>query len=90
MFVVYPQYTRILFIAQMLYGLPVPPNKITDMAMIADIMTQYGGTFRVLIDHPEQVHCLDEQGQIEGRSRRWSVFVKIDAGNKFVVRPDQG
>ena len=91
MFVVCPQCTEQLrIVAQMLYGLPVAPNKITDMAMIADVMTQHGGVFRVLIDHPAQVHCLDEQGRIEGRSRRWSAFVKINAGNKFVARPDLG
>ena len=68
----------------MLYGLPLAPNKIADMGMISDIMTTDGGIFRVLIDHPEQVRCLEVFERSQGTQRRWSAFVKINGGQKFV------
>jgi len=49
------------------------------MATISDIMATEGGVFRVLIDHPGQVHCLDEFERSQGQ-RRWSAFVKINGG----------
>lgn len=68
----------------MLYGLPLAPNKLADMAMISDIMASDDGIFRVLIDHSEQARCLEAFERSQGTQRRWSVFVKINGGQKFV------
>ncbi|KAK2461939.1 hypothetical protein APHAL10511_006402 [Amanita phalloides] len=75
-------------VKDMLYGLPVAPNKVADMATISDIMSASGGTFRVLIDHPAQVHCLEDYERSQGTERRWSAFIKINGGqNRAGVVP---
>lgn len=75
-------------VKDILYGLPIAPNKIGDVARMADTMAKYGGVLRVLVDHPGQVHSLEEYAKTEGTARRWSIFVKIDPGaNRAGVTP---
>ena len=64
--------------------MPVAPNKVADIASISDTITVDGGVFRVLIDHPTQVRSLEQYGKSQGTERRWSAFVKINGGQKFV------
>ncbi|KAF8632543.1 hypothetical protein AX15_001758 [Amanita polypyramis BW_CC] len=75
-------------VKDILYGLPLAANKVADIATISDTVTADGGIFRVLIDHPVQVHSLEEYERSQGTKRRWSVFVKIDGGqNRAGVVP---
>ena len=67
-----------------MYGLPVAPNKIADLAKLRDELTTYGGVVRILVDNPDQVRYLEQyEGQREN-PQLWSVFVKVDAGGKCV------
>ncbi|TCD62211.1 hypothetical protein EIP91_007216 [Steccherinum ochraceum] len=65
-----------------LYGLPVPVNKLEDLASLRDELAKYGGTIRILIDHPVQVEAIEkfEEGRTE--SKKWSAFMKVDSGGK--------
>ena len=69
---------------QILYGLPLPPNKIADLSALWDEVAQYGATIRIMIDHPDQVKFLEAFESQRESPRRWSVFVKVDAGGKYV------
>ncbi|TFK41192.1 hypothetical protein BDQ12DRAFT_679050 [Crucibulum laeve] len=71
-----------------LYGLPVAPNKIADLATLWDKLEPHGGVIRLLIDHPDQVRYLEEFERGHASSRRWSIFVKINGGqNRAGVGP---
>lgn len=72
---------------QILYGLPLPPNKMADLSALWDEVAQYGATIRVLIDHPDQVKFLEMFENQRENPRAWSVFVKVDAGGKCVRVP---
>lgn len=67
---------------QILYGLPVPVNKIADLSALWSKLEAYGGIVRLLVDHPDQVHFLEEFETKQEKTRRWSVFVKINGGQK--------
>ena len=87
MYVTYKLYSndrRALFFPQILYGLPLPPNKIADLSALWDEVVQYGSTLRILIDHPDQVKFLEAFESQRENPRKWSVFVKVDAGGKCV------
>ncbi|KAF9270101.1 hypothetical protein L218DRAFT_1071590 [Marasmius fiardii PR-910] len=66
----------------LLYGLPVAQNKIGDLSNLWDEVAASGGTIRLLIDHPNQVHFLEQFENARPTPRRWSVFVKVDGGQK--------
>ena len=51
-------------------------------------MTVHEGVVRVLVDHPSQVRFLEAFESQRQTPRRWSVFVKIDAGGKCVQSDD--
>jgi D-serine deaminase-like pyridoxal phosphate-dependent protein len=38
------------------------------------------------VDNPEQIQFLEEFEKARGSSRRWSVFVKIDGGQRYGAR----
>lgn len=68
-----------------MYGLPLPPNKIADLSALWDEIAQYGGIVRILIDHADQLKFLEDFESQRKSPRQWSVFVKIDAGSKYVL-----
>lgn len=72
---------------QILYGLPLPPNKIADLSALWDEITQHGAIIRILIDHPDQIKFLEVFESRRETPRTWSVFVKVDAGGKYVRIP---
>ncbi|KAG5635619.1 hypothetical protein H0H81_010602 [Sphagnurus paluster] len=65
-----------------LYGLPVAVNKVQDLSDLWDVMSKDGGIVRLLVDHPEQVRFLEQFETKRSKPRRWSVFVKVDGGQR--------
>jgi hypothetical protein len=45
-------------------------------------MAVYGGVVRLLIDHPDQVRFLEDFEANSKKPCRWSVFVKVDGGQR--------
>jgi D-serine ammonia-lyase len=72
-------------VPQILYGLPVGPSKIADLAALWDKMEAHGGLVRLLVDHPAQVKFLQDFENTREKKRRWSVFVKVNGGQKYVT-----
>lgn len=71
---------------QILYGLPVAPNKVADLSELWDKVTIDGGIVRLLVDHPDQIKFLEEFENGREQPRKWSVFVKIDGGQRYENR----
>lgn len=71
-------------LVQILYGLPLSTNKLDDLSALWDEIAPLGAVIRVLVDHPDQVELLNEYEKARANPRRWSAFVKIDAGNQYV------
>ncbi|KDQ63585.1 hypothetical protein JAAARDRAFT_118999 [Jaapia argillacea MUCL 33604] len=69
-------------VKDILYGLPVAINKIEDLATLWDEIEGHGGIVRLIVDHPEQVKALEIFEKGRANPRRWSVFVKVDAGSR--------
>ncbi|KAG7450551.1 uncharacterized protein BT62DRAFT_943452 [Guyanagaster necrorhizus] len=69
-------------VKDILYGLPIPVNKIEDMSELWDAIVVDGGVMRILLDHPDQVKYLNEFEKQRITPRKWSAFVKIDGGQK--------
>jgi len=69
-------------IGKILYGLPVAVNKIADLSALWKELEKYGGTVRLLVDHPDQVKALEDFEREQESPRRWSAFVKINGGQK--------
>ena len=59
-------------------------NKIEDISVLWDEVAPYGGIVRVLVDHIDQLRYLEAFESRRANPRRWSVFVKIDSGGKYV------
>lgn len=59
-------------------------DKLDDLSALWDEIVPLGAVVRVLIDHPDQVQLLNEYEKARSDARRWSVFVKIDAGYQCV------
>ncbi|KAF9475980.1 hypothetical protein BDN70DRAFT_883004 [Pholiota conissans] len=75
-------------VKDILYGLPVAVNKVADLAALRNELEKYGGTVRLLIDHPGQVTFLEEYESRQATPKRWSVFIKINGGqNRAGVIP---
>ncbi|TFK77130.1 hypothetical protein BDN72DRAFT_830301 [Pluteus cervinus] len=74
--------TREGTVKDILYGLPVGSNKIADLSALWDEAAKDGGVVRLLVDHPKQIQFLEEFEKIRSEPRRWSVFVKVDRGEK--------
>lgn len=70
---------------QILYGLPVAPNKVADLSELWDKVTIDGGIVRLLVDHPDQIKFLEEFENGREQPRKWSVFVKIDGGQRYEI-----
>ncbi|KAI0788458.1 hypothetical protein C8Q75DRAFT_807671 [Abortiporus biennis] len=69
-------------VKDILYGLPIPVNKILDLSALWDTMLPFGGTVRILVDHPDQIKHIEEFELARPFTRKWSAFIKIDAGGK--------
>ncbi|KAF7289881.1 Calcium ATPase transmembrane domain M-containing protein [Mycena indigotica] len=65
-----------------LYGLPVGVNKIADLSDLWDEVAKDGAVVRLMVDHRDQIKCLEEFEKVRATPRRWSVFVKIDGGQR--------
>ena len=69
---------------QVLYGLPMAPNKIADLSALTDELAAVGANMRILVDHPDQVKVIEAWESTKAQHRRWSVFMKVDCGNQCV------
>jgi len=67
---------------QVLYGLPVAINKLTDLSDLWDEAAKDGAIVRLLVDHPRQVEALEDFEKKRTTKRQWSVFVKLDGNQK--------
>lgn len=65
-----------------LYGLPVALNKVQDLSSLWEEIAAFDANLRILIDHPDQVRFLEAFERSRANPRRWSVFVKVDCGQK--------
>ena len=65
---------------QILYGLPLAPTKIADLAELQHRVKSHNpnAKIRVMIDNMSQLQALESFGG----DRVWSVFVKVDHGGK--------
>ena len=68
-----------------MYGLPIGVNKVQDVSDLWDEVAPSGGVIRLLVDHPDQVKFLEEFESKREKPRKWSAFVKIDGGQKYVI-----
>ena len=57
-------------------------NKVADLEALAEILAKSNGVVRILVDHPDQVRFLETFVDKSGSPRRWSTFMKVDAGSK--------
>ncbi|KAG6336664.1 hypothetical protein ID866_2411 [Astraeus odoratus] len=67
-------------INDLLYGLPVGPNKLDDLSVLQEEMANYGGTVRIIVDNIEQVKLLEEYERRREKPKTWSTFIKMDGG----------
>ncbi|EGN92534.1 hypothetical protein SERLA73DRAFT_172763 [Serpula lacrymans var. lacrymans S7.3] len=76
-------------IKDILYGLPVAPNKIEDLSRLHKEVSKYGGVVRIFLDHLDQVRFLEEYERKQETPRRWSAFIKVDGGQKRAGIPPE-
>jgi len=69
-------------VVDILYGLPIGPSKIPEVAELADQLLEKKCHLRVLVDHVDQIDAIEKHYEKNGRILRWSAFIKVDAGNK--------
>ncbi|TFY79655.1 hypothetical protein EWM64_g4354 [Hericium alpestre] len=69
-------------VKDILYGLPVAINKIADLSSLWETVSTYGAVVRLLVDHPKQIEALEAFEDSRLAPRRWSIFVKVDGGQK--------
>ncbi|KAJ7770550.1 putative serine dehydratase domain-containing protein [Mycena metata] len=69
-------------VKDILYGLPVAINKVADLSDLWDEVAKDGAVVRLMVDNPEQIQFIEEFEKARGSSRKWSVFVKIDGGQR--------
>lgn len=62
--------------------MPIAVNKIADITALADELQAYGAVLRLHVDHPDQIAALEAFESQKTEPRRWSVFVKVDCGDK--------
>ena len=69
---------------QILYGLPVAANKLADLSALWDGMVSASekAFLRILVDHMDQLNALEQYEISKEKPKRWSLFVKVDAGYK--------
>ncbi|KAJ6499690.1 putative serine dehydratase domain-containing protein [Mycena vitilis] len=69
-------------VKDILYGLPVAVNKVADLSDLWDEVAKSGAVVRLMVDNQEQIQFLEEFEKARGSGRKWSVFVKIDGGQR--------
>ncbi|KAL5534392.1 hypothetical protein ACEPAG_854 [Sanghuangporus baumii] len=69
-------------INDILYGMPIAANKIADIAALSDELAKHNAVLRLHVDHPEQIAALEAFESQRSEPRKWSVFVKVDCGDK--------
>ncbi|KZT02661.1 uncharacterized protein LAESUDRAFT_661382 [Laetiporus sulphureus 93-53] len=69
-------------VKDILYGLPVALNKVQDLSSLWEEIAAFDANLRILIDNPAQVKFLEAFERSRTNPRRWSVFIKIDCGQK--------
>ncbi|KAG6857533.1 hypothetical protein H0H87_000132 [Tephrocybe sp. NHM501043] len=57
-------------------------NKVADLCDLRDEISKDGGVLRLLVDHPDQVKFLEQFESTREAPIRWSVFVKVDGGQR--------
>ncbi|KAJ7275088.1 putative serine dehydratase domain-containing protein [Mycena rebaudengoi] len=67
---------------QILYGLPVAVTKVADLSDLWDEIATDGGVVRLMVDNPDQIRFIEEFEKARASPRKWSVFVKIDGGQR--------
>ena len=65
-----------------MYGVPIGINKIEDITALQDNLEKHGARLRLIVDNIEQISALEAYESQKQNSRRWSVFVKADCGDK--------
>ncbi|OJT04711.1 D-serine dehydratase [Trametes pubescens] len=77
-------------VKDVLYGLPMAPNKIADLSALTDELAAVGASMRILIDHSDQVKVIEAWESTKANHRRWSVFIKVDCGThrRAGLKPD--
>lgn len=70
---------------QILYGVPVGVNKIPDLAHLSDEIRPFKAELRLMVDNLAQLRALEAFDASNPRVARWSVFVKVDQGMKYVI-----
>ena len=46
-------------------------------------LDKYGAVVRLLVDHPDQVHFLEEYEKQQEKPQRLSIFIKVNGGQKY-------
>jgi len=69
---------------QILYGLPLAVNRLEDLSALRTELEKYGASVRLLVDHSDQVRFLEEYENQQEKPQRWSMFIKINGGQKYV------
>jgi D-serine deaminase-like pyridoxal phosphate-dependent protein len=69
-------------VTDILYGLPIAPNKIQDAYELSETLRKSGAVLRLLIDDPDQVLALQAWNAKVSNNTQWSAFVKVDFGYK--------
>ena len=57
-------------------------NKIADLSLLWNQIKEHGGVVRLLVDHPDQISLLEDFESKREIAQQWSVFVKINGGQK--------
>jgi D-serine deaminase-like pyridoxal phosphate-dependent protein len=75
----------------MLYGMPVSANKLADLSTLWEDMVKASekATLHILVDHLDQLDAVAQFEASKENPRRWTIFVKVDAGYKCVHRRSQ-
>ncbi|KAJ7660064.1 putative serine dehydratase domain-containing protein [Mycena rosella] len=69
-------------VKDILYGLPVAINKVADLSDLWDEVAKDGAVVRLMVDNPDQIRFIEEFEKTRASPRKWSVFVKIDGGQR--------
>ncbi|OCB90100.1 hypothetical protein A7U60_g2658 [Sanghuangporus baumii] len=69
-------------INDILYGMPIAVNKVADIAALSDELAKHNAVLRLHVDHPEQIVALETFESQRPEPRKWSVFIKVDCGDK--------
>ena len=72
--------------------MPVSINKVADLSNLWDEMVKLSNkaVLRILVDHPDQLDALEAFEKQRREPRQWSLFVKVDAGYKYVHQTSLG